>query len=225
MNWEVFYTPHTDDETIAMGGAIVRARSVGHNVMVVLVTDNKPSTYMRRVFNRVDLHSERQIEFERALSILGVNEIRYWDLPESLATTDPFALQAMIERQMDGLHNELRPLQHHTVWGLFDVNLICGFGSIAHGLCANALNRVAWRVRTVCASLYGVYVYSLPMSERCAPKIDTLTEREFQIKRRALECYKEGDGSIGYGYRSVPELIDHASIDPREFVMEIPSVA
>lgn len=221
MKWQVFYTPHTDDESIGMAGAIVRAREAGDNVLVVLVTDNQPSAYMARVFGRDDLMAQRRIEWSQAMSALDVNELQAWEIPEGPMSAKPFDIQWTIERRMTAMHAERHVVHHHTVWGLFDIHPEAGIGSLSHGLCANALMRVAMRPHAVRASLYGVYVYAMPEAERFASHIVRLTDSEMQQKRRALSFYKANEDSIGYGYRSVPELIDSAMSDPHEYVMEL----
>lgn len=220
MRWQAFYTPHTDDESIAMAGAIVRAREAGDNVVVVLVTDNRPSAYMSRVFGIDGLSEHRRTEWVRAMTVLGVNELRCWEIDETLAVTAPFTMQEQIEHRIEDLACEFPIRHHHTVWGLHDVNAMSGIGSLTHGLCANALTRVALRGLAP-ASLYGVYVYSVPDYMRYAPVIVPLSTTQFEQKQRALACYKQDGDSIGFGYRSVPELIDGAMADPREFVMVI----
>ncbi len=69
--------------------------------------------------------------------------------------------------------------------------------------------------------LHGVYVYSHPIEARTAPIIEILTDEEMAAKRRAIQAYKPSATSIGYGYRSVPELFDGAESDPREFLERV----
>ncbi len=223
MTWQAFYTPHTDDESIAMAGAIIQARENGDNVIVVLVTDNRPSTRALSCFQDIpDLHEARRDEWHRALDTLGVDVVRMWEVPEELAIVSPFEMQFIIEMRMRELHKELQPRMHHTVWGLNDVHVDSGNGSLVHGLCANALVRACLSDESMRGLLYAVYEYSKPLTCRRAPRVDRLDDNVFAVKRAALECYKKGNGSIGYGYRSVPELIDHAMEDPFEYMMEIP---
>ncbi len=224
MSWQVFYTPHTDDESIAMGGAIARAQLAGDSTLVVLVTNNLPSAFMTRVFgHRDDLSQQRRIEWIAAMERLGVTETRTWEIEEAMIPAMPFGVQAEIERRMLALIEELHPVHHHTVWGMVDIHMEVGSGSLSHAICASALARISL-YRAIGATLYGVYVYSYPEAERRAPHVVPLTEEEMRMKCRALACYRRDEtdsDSIGFGYRSVPELIDAASIDPREFTMEL----
>ncbi len=216
-DWEVFYTPHADDESIAMGGAIARARAMGHDVLVVLVTDNEPSMWARKNFPSIDIPALRLAEFAAAMQALGVGHTESWNIAERDIVCEPFRAQTEIEDRMRSVHETLRPVHHHTVWGLHDISFN-GIGSLAHGLCANALTRLAYSCDDVRATLYGVYIYAHQMAERRAPIIRDLTEDERALKRAALQAYRDG---IGYGYKSVPELIDGADEDAREYMAEV----
>lgn len=225
MAWQVFYTPHTDDETIGMGGAIARATRSGDNVMVVLVTDNVPSARGSRVFASIDhnIFQARREEWRHAMRVLGVLEMQTWDVSEAMLAMNWFEAHTSLMHRMRKLHAELGDVRTaHSTWGFYDVHVNSGYGSISHGLCANALTRVTFE-SVLAARLYGVYVYSKPMSERYAPIIDYLTSEEHALKVEAMEAYKRGDHTIGYGFMSVPELFTAASLDPREFVMDISS--
>ncbi len=218
--WEVFYTPHTDDESIGMAGAITRARALGHSVLVVLVTDNLPSRRGQLLFPRRDVPELRTEEWLCALRQLGVSEFEVWDLLELEMVRAPFMVQGEILRRMAELHERLHPVHHHTVWGIHDVSHN-GLGSLSHGLCANALTRFAYQNPDVRATLYAVYLYAAAPSDRRAPVIRVLTAHEHEQKRRALDCYRPTLNRPGYGYASVPELIDGAAEDPHEYLVEV----
>src|SRR5688572_2974061 len=47
----IFYTPHQDDEAIAMAGAIAEHKSAGRPVYLVLLTDGHPSVRMQEMLN------------------------------------------------------------------------------------------------------------------------------------------------------------------------------
>lgn len=219
MTWEVFYTPHTDDETIGMAGAIARARALEHDVLVVLVTDNLPSPRGRALFPYRTERLRLQ-EWRRAMCVLNVTATEHWNIPEAEMTLTPFQVQGEIERRITDVHERLAPLHHHTVWGLHDVSFN-GQGSLAHGLCANALVRFALSHPGTSVTLNAVYLYAAERAERRAPMIRYLSEEEHKQKRAALDCYRPIGKSLGYGYRSVPELIDAAAEDPREYCVEV----
>jgi LmbE family N-acetylglucosaminyl deacetylase len=220
MTWEVFYTPHTDDESIAMAGAIARARALGHDVLVVLVTDNLASPRGARLFHRHDLPYLRHAEWSCAMRKLDVTKMETWNLPEVEMVRAPFQVQTEIVARMSNIHERLQPVHHHTVWGLHDTSYN-GMGSLSHGLCANALTRFAYSRTDVRASLYAVYIYAAKKADRRAPVIRYLTEDEHRAKKDALDCYRPMLNRPGYGYKSVPELIDGAAEDPHEYLVEI----
>lgn len=60
----LIFSPHPDDETIALGGYIYQAEQNGAKVKIVLVTDG----------NKHGLKDERYQEFRNATAILGVDE-------------------------------------------------------------------------------------------------------------------------------------------------------
>lgn len=229
--WEVFLTPHTDDEVIGMAGAITRAHLAGMKTLVVLVTDNLPSVRQQRVFEgRTDLASDRLVEWHKAMRCLLVDEIEIWNVPEALMPTGPFAIQAMIDLKITALLAHKTVAHLHTVIGSHDIHAEVGYGSLSHTLCANCASHYVTNIvfPDVRVSLHGVYVYSKPLAERTSimglPIVaDQLSQKEWTRKREALACYKASEDTIGYGYTSVPELFDAAETDPHEYVVELTS--
>lgn len=219
--WEVFYTPHTDDECIGMAGAIWRAHMVGHQTCVVLVTDNEPSARGTRLFPIEDLKEQRKIEWRRSMRRLEVTELQEWNIAEARVPIVPFAVQEQIYDLMVEMETMRSVVHHHTVWGLDDIHLDAGFGSLSHGLCANAATRMARNFCRARVSLHGIYIYSYPKERRYAPIIDRLSLAEQFAKREALHWYKETTQTIGYGFKSVPELILNAAADPNEYILDV----
>ncbi|MDH7479159.1 MAG: PIG-L family deacetylase [Syntrophomonadaceae bacterium] len=68
------FSPHPDDETIAVGGIINQAVRAGAMLRIVLVTDG----------NRHGLENRRYLEFRRATGVLGVAEqqLEFWGYPD-----------------------------------------------------------------------------------------------------------------------------------------------
>lgn len=222
--WEVFLTPHTDDEVLGMAGAITRANLSGIKTCVVLVTDNQPSSRMKGYFSSIpDLAEERRIEWRNAMQCLGVHELREWDISEADMVPYPLGQQALIESRLEAIHHELTPFHVHSVVGSDDQHAEVGYGALSHLICANAVAAYADRHRDTRVSLHGVYVYSKPSDDRnqCGSlklRRDELSKREMEKKREAMLHYRAG---IGYGYRSVPELFDAAALDPHEYTIEL----
>lgn len=217
--WEVFYTPHTDDETIGMAGAIVRARAAGHDVLVCLVSDNLPSPRGLRLFPRNDLALYRREEWRRAMQVLDVTELQMWDIPEDSMSVEMLLRREQIRECMLTLHRSRMVVHHHTTWGLWDENQ--GVRRLAHDLCANAAIELTLLAPDAHVSLYSVYEYAKPHAERSKHTVRCLTETEHMLKQAALKEYCPSEHSAGYGYASVPELINAAYDDPREFVIEV----
>ena len=67
--------PHLDDETIAMGGTIKRLTQAKLNVHVIIVGGHLPPQYNEKNY----LITKK--ESEKALKILGVKKVYYFDLP------------------------------------------------------------------------------------------------------------------------------------------------
>ncbi len=79
----IFYTPHQDDEAIAMGGAIAEHRQAGARVVVVLLSNGRPSTAMgnniRNLYGPTwtdsAIMSARNAELTASYTALGANDL------------------------------------------------------------------------------------------------------------------------------------------------------
>ena len=88
------FSPHPDDESIAVGGYIAQSVINGANVNIVLVTDG----------NAQGEEAVRYAEFKKATSILGVPEANlvFLGFPDSkLASGNQIELQAALQMQID----------------------------------------------------------------------------------------------------------------------------
>lgn len=219
--WEVFFTPHTDDETIGMAGSIIRARRANRPVLVVLVTDNLPSTRGTRIFPEHDVSVERRREWKRAMAVLDVAAIEQWEMSDVSMEEEPATMQRAVQERILVLLETYHVRRLHTTWGSDDLNELSGTQCRSHEVCANALRALSDDHPSVVMALHGVYIYSREAKERTAPTILCLSDDEMALKQRALDCYRPIGQSIGYGFASVPEIIDAASVDSREFIIEI----
>lgn len=220
VTWEVFYSPHTDDESIGMAGLMIRAKDEGRQVLCALVTDNLPSPRGKWLFAHDDLAMQRRYEWRRALDAIGVDKVLEWNIEETVIRDCPLVAEQRIYHLMYGVHLEYMPVRHHTTMGPIDQHYFNNKSSIAHTVCADAAHMLA-QSSSAKVSLHAIYVYSKPEEQRRLFPFVELSERELRLKREALDCYRPGTGSIGYGYASVPELIDAACRDPHEYVLEI----
>ena len=225
--WEVFLTPHTDDEVIGMAGAITRAHVAKRKTLVVLATDNRPSARQRRQFpDRTDLAECRLVEWRKAMAVLHVDELQEWDAPETEMIDDPIRIQRELEHRLGTLILTRSVIRLHTVIGTDDVHQEVGCGSLSHALCANAVSRTVAHHSHVFAILHGVYVYSKDVDQRMVIGAlpvtrHDLTSYEWRMKRKAIACYRFSKDTIGYGYTSVPELFDGADTDSHEYTVEL----
>lgn len=229
MSTHVFYSPHSDDEAIGMAGAIIRARAERCRVVLTLVTDNLPSAraLQRYSLSAEELAAARRRELINSAAVLDVNEVRFLEIPERLINVDrTFALASFLGA-MTATENEMidggDDCVHHVVMGAGDVHRELGRSTQAHRLCEDAAFVFAQRNPLTDVFAHAVYVYSFPPEERAAfrMKVLELTPAELALKRRALECYKAGGDCIGYGYDSVPDLIDAAASDPLEYFIQL----
>jgi LmbE family N-acetylglucosaminyl deacetylase len=90
----LIFSPHPDDETIAVGGYIARSTAAGADVRIVLVTDGNYH------------HNEpvRYSEFKQATQILGVPEsnLVFLGLPDGkLETLDKTTLSSALKAQIE----------------------------------------------------------------------------------------------------------------------------
>lgn len=225
--WEVFLSPHTDDETLAMAGAISRAHLAGLKTCVVLVTDNCPSTRLRRMYPAVEnLADIRRQEFRQAITALGVDCVEMWEVSEQDMKRRPLDAARVIQERLAELHLALDIVHVHSVCGFDDIHMDAGFGCQAHGLCANVITQFAYDHPGIQASLHGVYVFSKHVDARqqCGGirlRRDKLSALEWTAKLAALNCYYPSKTSLGYGYTSVPDLFDNVMGDPHEYVVEV----
>ncbi len=212
-----------------MAGSIIRAKSEGHRVVLVLVTDNKASSRAigRFPLSAEDLAAARLLEWKRSARVLGADETRALGIPEQLIVDDRSEALARLLGAMSAIDHELGEADadviHHTVMGAGDVHRELGRSTSAHRLCEDAAVLFSQRNPFTLVFLHAVYVYSFPLEERRQRGTSTLelTPAELEKKREALDSYKAGGDCIGYGYESVPDLIDAASTDPREYLWKL----
>jgi LmbE family N-acetylglucosaminyl deacetylase len=230
----VFYSPHQDDEAIAMGGAIARSKRDGYRVILVLVTNGAPSARMvrrfegewcdwhldRHRFSRADLLHSRMLEFQESAGLLGVDEIRSWGIDDSLAynpSTYP-SFREQVALHVRAVVAEFPNGRHNLVAGDYDVTP-SGESSRSHHALWEVAKEISRSIQHV--RFYRVYGYYHPASDRTATLVEELDGTTMAVKCSALQAYKRfdpGSGRLAFGYHSVRPLIDAACDDPREFV-------
>lgn len=104
------FSPHPDDETIAVGGYIAESISQKAEVWIVLITDGNKHNLMR----------QRYEEFKSATSILGVPEdhLIFLNYPDgALKSQNPVQLRLSFEEIISRINPQIvfasHPLDHH----------------------------------------------------------------------------------------------------------------
>ncbi len=241
MSVHVFYTPHPDDETLGMAGAIARAKREGHRVVLVLLTDSMPSKRLQRIFrgellcpihNRfhvspVDLGKARMAEFRAAARKLGVDEVSEVHIPEQIISEDRGGFLDSIVATVRGYEARYPGAVHHLVSGDRDIAMPnLQETHRTHRLCWEAGLQLAGEGLQVL--FHRVYVYRLPLKSRfegvpwsTAPRVEVLDDELMSVKRAALGAYQVWDpprDRIAFAYHSVPDLFEGAGSDPHEYV-------
>lgn len=98
--WLIF-APHPDDETFGLGGSILRAKSAGIHITVVVLTDGSQSSPDS---NRDKVMLQREEEARTACQMLNVDELRFWRQPDR-----NLSVNVELIDQVTQLINELEP--------------------------------------------------------------------------------------------------------------------
>ncbi|MBI4379650.1 MAG: PIG-L family deacetylase [candidate division NC10 bacterium] len=80
--------PHADDESLGCGGAIVLHHRQGDHVKVVFATDGAAGDPLGH-YRDCDYRELRRAEARRAASILGIDELSFWDYPDGKLAEAP----------------------------------------------------------------------------------------------------------------------------------------
>jgi len=231
----VFYTPHSDDEVLGMGGAIAEAKAAGHRVVLVLVTDNLPSPRAIDLFTdrkrchwhdrakhalaHIDLAAARLLEFTECAASLGANEIGALGIPERLGVEDYPRFVHAIGLSIGRYAATYPGATHHVVSGIEDFDAATNAGNRSHAALAAAA-QAHEMANGLLVVRHRVYIYSLAATQRVAPVTRHLAPEIMAAKFRAMEAYKvwaPETERIAYGYHSVRALFDAAASDAREF--------
>jgi LmbE family N-acetylglucosaminyl deacetylase len=95
--------PHPDDESLGCGGAIVLHHRQGDHVKVVFATDGAAGDPLG-YYKDCDYKALRRAEARRAASILGIDELVFWDYPDG-----KLAEAHDLSERLEGLFTTDRP--------------------------------------------------------------------------------------------------------------------
>jgi len=104
------FTPHPDDESIAIGGYIFNSRAAGSQVRVILATDG----------NHLGMRDQRYQEFKNATDKLLIlpEELRFWNYPDGKLSDHFNELEPQVEQEIAAFQPEYviysHPQDRHT---------------------------------------------------------------------------------------------------------------
>ncbi|WP_156213536.1 PIG-L deacetylase family protein [Lentzea aerocolonigenes] len=234
----IFYSPHQDDESLAMAGSIREHVEAGRKVVLVLLTRGENGGLLDIMNGTADCplgtdcpgggsHSfglvqddivrGRTAEFTAAARRLGVDEI-VRNRPDS-AWGDYAGFVQEVRDTILEFEARYPGASHKLVNGYRDV--IYGYPedepNLTHKACREAAEGLDLDLR-----FYWVYGYTWPLEKRTADYVLPLSDKQFARKRQALAEYSRWDpkrGRYALGYHSVGTLmIDPAAADPREYI-------
>ncbi len=233
----IFYAPHQDDEAIAMAGAIAEHKDAGRPVFLVLITDGRPGRRMQQILNgeracgwherRHDFDvSEDQLiwartmEFMASAQALDVDRVFTAGLG-GVSDSEPYDdYGRFVGRVADlvlALEGRYPGSSHKLVSGYLEAD-VAG-PNPTHVACWDAAQQLRSEITDF--RFYRVYEYYKPRAERGASWRQPLTPSQLGRKRAALDAYKRfdpGQRRYGYGYHSVPDLIQAAYEDDAEYI-------
>jgi LmbE family N-acetylglucosaminyl deacetylase len=239
----IFYSPHQDDEAIAMAGAIREQKDAGRTVYLVLLT-NGVNSGLLDIMNgsaRCDWHetghhfglsmeqmiSARTNEFRASAKVLGVDEIfaEPRDLLDDTEPYQPTAYRGFVAKVADVIRRfeaKFPGASHNLVSGCLDP-LRNGNPNETHLACWDAALSLRGQISDF--RFYRVYAYLWPEKQRCAAVTVDLKPEWVTAKREALgqyELFAPESGRYALGYHSFKDLIDKALRDNHEYYDVLP---
>ncbi|MGW7367633.1 PIG-L deacetylase family protein [Streptomyces sp. NPDC054841] len=236
----IFYSPHQDDETIGMAGAIREHKEAGRAVHLVLLTnginqglldimnglngpcplgsncrqpDHRPGLSMD------DLIAGRTAEFHAAAEQLGVDEVHTMDLDDDHVVTNRSGFTERLKEVILDFEGRYPGASHKLVSGWRDQVPSEPGPNPTHSACRDAAEALRDRISDF--RFHWTYAYFRLQRARSADFVLDLTESQFEAKRRAILEYNRWEpdnGRYALGYHSVSTLLENAYNDPREYI-------
>lgn len=222
----VFFSPHQDDETLGMGGAIYEHVQAGRDVFIELMTDGSGSgarlilgnggtdTWHSGTHSYALTHEQfseaRDREFRAAAIRLGVKGIYLGTAADGALT------QAQVASRIQWWQGRgFAGLSLKGTVGAEDPTSAGGAAHPDHAAVWNAL------IASGIADVRGYLVYHHTSGSGTPDGTVTLTAAQCSAKRAALNEYKlwsPGTGRYAVGYHSVRQLIDSTYASCREHI-------
>ncbi|MHC5903877.1 PIG-L deacetylase family protein [Streptomyces sp. S6] len=247
----IFYAPHQDDDAIGLAGSILEHKAAGRPVYLVLVSNGRnpdlavrmngdpcelttwPSPHPCAAGGRHGLNwptdgtskivAARTAEFMASAKALGVDKVINFKVVD-----DGFETVADYNRLVDRVEAKVRALAEQYPGASHKFTAGWLEGTETH----KAGSDVAYRLMNdgvlKDVRFNHVYAYSRPEDRRAdgASYVLNIPSAHMKTKRNAMYAYNTWDPGrnlYALGYHSVPELMEAAHADPREFVYTLPS--
>ncbi|HEY8980719.1 MAG TPA: PIG-L family deacetylase [Streptomyces sp.] len=247
----IFYAPHQDDDAIGLAGSILEHKAAGRPVYLVLVSNGRnPDLAVRMNSDPCELTTwssphpcaaggrhnlnwptdgtsmivaARTAEFMASAKALGVDKVINFKVVD-----DGFDTVAAYNRLVDRIEAKVRALAEQYPGASHKFTAGWLEGTETH----KAGSDVAYRLMNdgviTDVRFNHVYAYKRPEGQRAdgASYVLNIPSAHMKTKRNAMYAYNTWDPSrnlYALGYHSVPELLEAAHADPREFVYTLPS--
>jgi len=225
----IFYSPHQDDETLAMGASIAEHVRKGRPTYVVLLTDGaSPINANKLGMTPGEYVQERMREFINACKALGVHRIYIANRGHGFSDLLDKENLIIGFKKTITYFSVLHPkASHKTVSGNCDpYNRNCDRHP-THQAATDAIRELHASGVIDDVRLFRVYVYYWIHRKKneqnaCAREADWLKPvdtRDKIARLRAFSAYRnDSDKRHGIGYWSVPPLFDHSRNSDLEYV-------
>lgn len=235
----IYYTPHQDDETLAMGASIAESARKGKTVYVVLMTNGKNEgikailngevkcnfhdTFHHFNLTDTDVIHARNLEFIAACKRLGAHKVFISNNGQGY--DESIGLDSMSHyffKTMEFFANQFPEAKHNTISGNCDSYDHEGHRVDAHRACANALQLLYNQGKTKKINLYRDYIFYFPVEQRHAGINKKLNKKDIKKRQKACDEYNyynpvEGRYAIGYQH-SVWDLFNNSYSSTFEYV-------
>ncbi|MFJ3718025.1 PIG-L deacetylase family protein [Streptomyces sp. NPDC090057] len=247
----IFYAPHQDDDAIGLAGSILEHKAAGRPVYLVLVSDGR-NPDLAKLMNTdpcplttwssphpcaaggrhglswpadgtAEIVAGRTAEFMASAKALGVDKVINFKIAD-----DGFASTSAYNRLVDRIDAKVRALaaqypgaSHKFTAGWLE-------RTETHKACSDVAYRLMNDGTISDVRFNYVYAYGRPRDRRAdgAAYVLNIPGSHMKVKRHAMYAYNTWDPSrnlYALGYHSVPELLEAAHADPREFIHTLPS--
>jgi hypothetical protein len=200
----IFFAPHADDESLAMGDAIASAIAEGYNTIVVVLTNGKDvGSVQQYTLSKEDIIKARKRELIIAAEILGVEEenIIFENYDDDKLTV------SQCLKTIDKV-NHLYPNAKMSTVSVYDTHP--DHQAIARALYQSYLNLD----KKISIAFYRVYLHAdLKTIDKLPRSVEAIPLKYPEIRRKAITSYKDYDpikGVYGIGYDAEPELFKAA---------------